>query len=62
VKIFSVVLTLTLDVKKYGPADWDWVALLNMPPSEGIEDVTVFDVTEGAIERVRLTATGPEEV
>ena len=61
-KTFSVVLTLTIDVKKYGPAVWDWAALLSLPPSESINDVTIFDVTEGAIERVRLTATGPEEV
>jgi len=34
----------------------------SMALSVGVRDVTMYDVTDELIERIRLTADGPEEV
>jgi len=40
------------------PAKWMWDELIG----EGVESVTVYDVTDGPVERIRLTAEGPEDI
>lgn len=60
-KIYSCVITIAVedDGNHYDyPAKWNWGELIG----EGVEAVSVYDVTDGDIDRVRLTANGPEDI
>lgn len=59
-KTYACVITIDLDDEDgYDhPAKWQWDELIG----GGVHAVTVYDVTDTPIERVRLTNQGPEEV
>lgn len=58
-KIFSCVVTMEIeDETSEHPAKWQWDELIG----NGVRAVTVYDVTDEPIERVRLTAEGVVEI
>ena len=58
-KTFACVVYMRIeDESNEHPAKWMWDELIG----EGVESVTVYDVTDGPVERVRLTAEGPEDI
>jgi hypothetical protein len=58
-KTYACVVYITLEDEGFDhPARWQWDELIG----EGVETVTVYDVTDGPIERVRLTAEGLEDI
>lgn len=59
-KTYSCIVNIEIDDEEgYDhPAKWQWDELIGT----GVVSVTVYDVTDAPIERVRLTNTGPEEV
>ena len=57
-KIYSCVVTIAVNDEGDNPVRWNWVELMG----NGVQNLDVYDVTEHDVERVRLTATGVEEV
>lgn len=57
-----VVLTLDIDPETHSdPVDWDWHALLQLTPEEGVV-ATSYRAEEWLDIRLHLTEAGPEEV
>ena len=57
-----VVLTLDIDPEVHcDPSDWDWHALLDLAPSEGVV-ATNYRATDWLDIRLHITDQGPEEV
>ena len=71
-KIFSCVVTMEIEdetsehpAKRLGKQrveTWPWDELLGRGPHPIVRAVTVYDVTDEPIERVRLTAEGVVEI
>ena len=59
-KSYSCIVTIDIDDENgYDhPAKWQWDELIG----DGVRAVTVHDVTDGPVERVRLTAEGDEVI
>lgn len=56
------IVVLTLDVETHSePATWDWHALLDLAPSEGVV-ATSYAAEDWLDIRLHLTESGPEEV
>lgn len=59
---YIVVLTLDIDPETHcEPTIWDWDALLDLAPSEGVI-ATSYRAEEWLDIRLHLTESGPEEV
>ena len=57
-----VVLTLDIDPETHSdPIDWDWTALLDLNPEEGVV-ATSYRAEEWLDIRLHITDQGPEEV
>jgi hypothetical protein len=58
-KTYVVILHIDIDEESNEhPAKWQYDELIG----EGVRDVTVYDVTDESVERLRIDADGVEEV
>ena len=61
-KTYACVVTIDMDedCPMGNPVDWSWSALVG--PDVRVGPVTVIDVTDEPIERLRISADGVEEI
>lgn len=57
-KTYAVILHIDVEEGEGSPSKWLWDDLIG----DGLHQVTVYDVTDEAIERLRISAEDVEEV